>query len=873
MKIVVLAGGLSTERDVSITTGTQVCRALREKGHQAVLLDVFFGYGTEGDSLDDIFEKDANLNELTDNIQTIDPDLEKIKAMRKGNPDCLFGPNVVEICRMADIVYMGLHGADGENGKVQAAFDVLGVKYTGSGYFGSALAMDKGMAKKVFQSAGIPTPKGFTVTPDTVRPVTEEIGFPCVVKPCCGGSSVGVSIPGNVQEYEKALEQAFRYENEVLVEEFIKGREFSVGVIAGKALPVIEIIPKTGFYDYETKYQAGMAEDVCPAELNEELTAIMQKWAVDVYRELKLEVYGRIDFLLDADNQMYCLEANTLPGMTPTSLLPQEAKVAGVEYGELCETIVAEALKRYEVSGLAANKKKLKSEDPRNPGKKGKSEVEKESLLFGKQDRRTLPQPMMGMTLEAVTKAVGGVYTGPEEGRQITLSAITIDSRKVEKECLFVAIKGQRVDGNDFVPGAYEQGAACCMSTLPPKDNTLPYIQVESCEQALKDMAEYYRSILDVTVVGITGSVGKTTTKEMIASVISQKYDTLKTLGNFNNEIGLPLTIFRLRPHHRVAILEMGISDFGEMTRLAKVARPDACVITNIGQCHLENLGDRDGVLKAKTEVFDYLNPQGTAYLNGDDDKLITLASDNRIQSPVYFGLNQENPSKQPSVYAANRRSLGLAGSNVDIVTPQGSIQVNVPAPGKHMISNALAAAAVGLGLGLSLEQIKAGIEDYEPVGGHGHIIQTGSLTIMDDCYNANPVSMKAGIDVLSEVEGRTVAVLGDMFELGENERQMHYEVGRYAAEKNIDVLLAVGELGKEYARGAEEYVSSGVPEVQERKPVRGEDKKIEIIYSESLSNALDCTGAIIQPGDAVLVKASHAMHFEKIVEKLQRDF
>ena len=244
---------------------------------------------------------------------------------------------------------------------------------------------------------------------------------------------------------------------------------------------------------------------------------------------------------------------------------------------------------------------------------------------------------MTGMTLEAITKAVGGTYSGPEEGKQIIVSSITIDSRKVEKDCLFVAIKGQRVDGNDFVPGSYENGAACCMSTLPAKDESKPYIQVESCEQALKDMAEYYRSVLDVKVVGITGSVGKTTTKEMIASVVSQKYDTLKTLGNFNNEIGLPLTVFRIRDHHEVAILEMGISEFGEMQRLSKVAKPDMCVITNIGQCHLENLGTRDGILKAKTEMFDYAKPDALVYLNGDDDKLITLDKDSRISSPVFF--------------------------------------------------------------------------------------------------------------------------------------------------------------------------------------------------------------------------------------------
>lgn len=348
MKIVVLAGGLSTERDVSVLSGTKICQALRENGHQAVLLDVYLGYGKAGDSLDGIFEGEENLSGLDQTITSVNPDLEKVKAMREGDPDCLFGANVIEICRMADIVYLGLHGAEGENGKLQAAFDVLGIRYTGSGYFGSALAMDKGVAKKMFHEAGIPTPKGFVVTPETVHPVPEEIGFPCVVKPCCGGSSVGVSIARDDGEYRAALDTAFRYENEVLVEEYILGRELSAGILAGRCLPVIEIIPKEGFYDYETKYQEGLAEDVCPAEISPELTERMQSLAMQAFEALKLEGYGRIDFILKDNGEMYCLEANTLPGMTPLSLIPQEAQAVGMDYNTVCETIITEALKRYQ---------------------------------------------------------------------------------------------------------------------------------------------------------------------------------------------------------------------------------------------------------------------------------------------------------------------------------------------------------------------------------------------------------------------------------------------------------------------------------------------------------------------------------------------
>ena len=348
MKIVVLAGGISTERDVSLISGAGILKALRQRGHQAILLDVFLGYKKRGDDVSNIFEKSDEMDDHVNDIQAVDPDIESVKKLRDGDEKGLFGPNVIEICRQADIVYMGLHGADGENGKVQAAFDILGIRYTGSDYLGSALAMDKGMAKKVFLQSGIPTPNGFSMKKSHVTKLPDEIGYPCIVKPCCGGSSVGMSIAKNEEEYNKALELAFKYEDEVVVEEYIKGREFSVGVIGGKSLPIIEIIPKSGVYDYETKYQPGMAEDVCPAPLSDEITDKMQTYAIDVYRELKLGSYARIDFLLDADDNMYCLEANTLPGMTPTSLIPQEAAVLGMDYPTLCEELIRVSQKKYE---------------------------------------------------------------------------------------------------------------------------------------------------------------------------------------------------------------------------------------------------------------------------------------------------------------------------------------------------------------------------------------------------------------------------------------------------------------------------------------------------------------------------------------------
>lgn len=344
MNIIVLAGGLSTERDVSFSTGEDVCKALRERGHQAAMLDVFLGY--EGDVSEDFFVRNDAIRSDDKKIKSIDPDLDQIKQMRGDSEDGFFGPNVLALCRKADIVYMALHGADGENGKVQATFDLLGIRYTGSGSVGSAVAMDKGLSKKIFLEAGIPTPKGFSVHKGQSGDLPEDMAYPIVVKPCCGGSSVGVSMVQSAEEYEAALQTAFRYEDEVVVEECIKGREFSAGVLGGESLPIIEIIPKAGFYDYETKYQPGMAMDVCPAELSEEKTKEMQNFAKRVYDELKLEVYGRIDFLMDADGNLFCLEANTLPGMTPTSLLPQEAAAIGMDYGTLCEKIISLAMEK-----------------------------------------------------------------------------------------------------------------------------------------------------------------------------------------------------------------------------------------------------------------------------------------------------------------------------------------------------------------------------------------------------------------------------------------------------------------------------------------------------------------------------------------------
>ena len=349
MKIVVLAGGLSTERDVSFKTGEMVTKALRENGHQVILLDVFMGYSDKEEDLTGIFDRAEAVRVKVAAIPETAPDLEKVKAQRKDQSDNFFGPNVIELCRMADIVFMALHGENGENGKLQAAFDLFGIRYTGTGYLGSALAMNKGMAKQLFLENGIPTPRGTSLKRGEDAAKIENCGihFPCVVKPCSGGSSIGVSIVHDKAEYEQALKEAFRWENELVIEEYVKGREFSVGVIDFQALPIIEIAPVEGFYDYKNKYKAGSTVETCPAELSEQITKEMQGYAEKVAEVLGLNTYSRTDFLLDAEDHIFCLEANTLPGMTPTSLLPQEAKVTGVDFNQLCEKLIESSMRKY----------------------------------------------------------------------------------------------------------------------------------------------------------------------------------------------------------------------------------------------------------------------------------------------------------------------------------------------------------------------------------------------------------------------------------------------------------------------------------------------------------------------------------------------
>ncbi len=334
MKIVVLSGGLTPEREVALTSGSLIANALLERGHKVVLCDIYEGAPTSDfDALCDTEKRYSH------SVKEEVPDLEAIIAAHGGRRTEI-GDNILELCHQTDVVFIAMHGGMGENGKLQATLDNYNIKYTGSGYLASALAMDKDLTKQIISRVGVPNAKWILFdTHDDIAKIESEIGLPCVVKPCSCGSSVGVSIVNSREELASALALAREWEDLVLVEEKIEGREFSLGVLDGTALPPIEIIPLAGFYDYKNKYQGGLTREVCPADLTEAQTARISELAKTVFSALRLSGYARIDFILGPDGDFWCLEANNLPGMTPTSLLPQEAAAAGISYGELCEKI------------------------------------------------------------------------------------------------------------------------------------------------------------------------------------------------------------------------------------------------------------------------------------------------------------------------------------------------------------------------------------------------------------------------------------------------------------------------------------------------------------------------------------------------------
>ena len=471
-----------------------------------------------------------------------------------------------------------------------------------------------------------------------------------------------------------------------------------------------------------------------------------------------------------------------------------------------------------------------------------------------------MQKEMPNMTLKNIALACEGTYVGEESLLDKVICGAVIDSRLVEEDYLFIPIKGERVDGHNFIPQVFEKGACCVLSEIELENPAGPYIRVASSEDALKKIAGFYRRSLPIKVVGITGSVGKTSTKEMIASVVAQKFNVHKTAGNFNNEIGLPLTVFGIRAEHEVAILEMGISEFNEMRRLSMVANPDICVITNIGLCHLENLGTRDGILQAKTEMFEHMKEGALAILNGDDDKLSTKKNVGG-RDTVFYGFEEapqmdENgvPMAEKAVYATDVVNLGFEGMSAVIHTPQGEFDAYITIPGEHNVYNALAATAVGLELGLSLDEIKTGIAEAKTIAGRTNLIKANGYHVIDDCYNANPVSMEAALDVLSHAKGRTIAVLGDMGELGEDEKALHFGVGKCVAEKKIHTLFCAGTLAAEYKAGVESV-----------------ENECNVYHFANRDEMITELLAYVKESDSILIKASHFMGFTEVVNVLTK--
>ena len=446
---------------------------------------------------------------------------------------------------------------------------------------------------------------------------------------------------------------------------------------------------------------------------------------------------------------------------------------------------------------------------------------------------------MKNMTVKRAAELCGGTLRGdiPED---IPIREIVIDTRALAPGDLFAAFRGEHVDGADFIGAAFEKGAACCLAERVPEGETRPVILVENVLKALEKLSAAYRAQFDLPVVGITGSVGKTTAKEMISAVMEQRYHTLKTEGNLNNQIGIPMMLSRLSDSHEAAVIEMGISDFGEMYSLARMVQPTMAVYTVIGHAHLEFLHDLDGVLQAKTELLEMLPKTAPVIVNGDDEKLRSFSC---RQRKITFGFDQHCDVRAENITTEEELRC-------DIVCGLRRIPVEIPAFGQHHIYAALAAATVGMLLGLSDQEIKDGIASFHNVGRRGELFHGNGFTMIDDSYNANPDSVDCGIDTLMRVPGkRHLCILGDMLELGENAMNMHYGVGCYAVENGVDLILTSGRCAAEMSRAA---------------GARG----MHFASREELIKALP---RIVKKEDCILVKASKGSHFETVAAALRK--
>ena len=454
---------------------------------------------------------------------------------------------------------------------------------------------------------------------------------------------------------------------------------------------------------------------------------------------------------------------------------------------------------------------------------------------------------MQPMTIQEIISAVNGVWWNPRED-VAPISAVCTDSRNLVPGCLFLPWVGEKFDGHNFIDKALDAGAAGCLCARLPENirSDKVYIKVDDTRLALRALASAYRDKFQIPFVQITGSVGKTTTKEMIAAVLESRFRVLKTPQNFNNDIGTPLTLLGLNPEHQVAVIETGMNHFGEIEYLGAMVRPDIAVISNIGDAHIEFLGSREGILQAKCEIFKHLKTDGVAVLNGDDPLLNTV--------DVPFRTLRCGHSEHCQTHVTEIADHGVEGITCTVVTEKDTYALEIPSPGEHMVYPASIAVTVGEALGLSREEIIRGVASYQPAGSRMRVVRLPEERILlDDCYNANPQSVSAALEVLAKTEcDRKVAVLGDMGELGDLTEQAHYNMGARAAMLGVDFVVAIGEKAQKIADGTTQ--SGG-----------------EVAHFMTIEEAFDTLKEQLEPGAAMLLKASHAMHFEKLVEQLRK--
>jgi len=448
---------------------------------------------------------------------------------------------------------------------------------------------------------------------------------------------------------------------------------------------------------------------------------------------------------------------------------------------------------------------------------------------------------MYGITVAKAAEICGGRLVS-DINAETEINEFVVDSRLVQPGNLFIAYRGEKVDGHNYIAKALEMGAACCLAEYLPENAGGSVILVDNVQAAAEKIVRYFRDTLTIPFLGITGSVGKTTAKEMAAAVLSQHFNVLKTIGNKNNQIGVPMTVSKIMPENEFAVIEMGINHFGEMTDLAMTAKPDVALYTNIGHAHLEFLGDLDGVLKAKTEMLPYMPDNATVIVNGDDEKLLKIGEMGK--KLVKYGFNPDN-----DITADNISIDPIKGTSCTIKGMGRQFDAFVPAYGTHIVLAALEGAAVGMVFGLSDEEIIKGLSEFQTIGGRSLVIKTDCLTLIDDCYNANPDSVKSSLVSLSSVKGRKVAILGDMRELGPEAANMHYETGMFAAGRDIDLFVSCGELSKEFHRGAE---------------------GLNRLYFETREELIAALPQFVKRDDTVLVKASLGSNFKPVVEALK---